>query len=184
MWHPLLNESGVLSQFKEVCQRVTEEVIVPNYARRVPGKEVMLSLHPVPPQEVRDIFRMVEEIIAKNQLVVSVTRSASAIDITPKGIDKAAGVQWLIDTLKEPFSVKLADIAGIGDSAGDIAFLRIVGFSAAPANASESVKDRVNYSSSSADGQGVVDIIRQCINANMHAGSAIHSLCAKENWKG
>lgn len=169
MWHPFINEPGILSQFKEVCQRVTEDVIVPNYARRVPGKEIMLSLHPVPPKEVKDIFSIVEEILTKKQLVASVTRSASAVDITPKGIDKAAGVRWLVDTLEGTFSVELPNVAGIGDSVGDISFLRIVGFSAAPANASESVKDAVHYSSTRTDGQGVVDIIRQCISANMPA---------------
>lgn len=166
-WHPLLSEPGVLSQFSEVRQRVTEEVVTSNQARRVPGKEIMLSLHPVPPVEVKDIFGVVEETLTKNQLVASVTRSASAVDITPMGIDKAAGVQWLVDTLEETFSVKLANIAGVGDSIGDISFLRIVGFSAVPANASEPVKSVVDYCASWADGQGVADIIRQCIATNM-----------------
>lgn len=167
VWHPFINEQGVLSQFKQVCQRVTDDVIVPNYARRVPGKEIMLSLHPVSPVEVKDIFSIVEETLTKNQLVASVTSSASAVDITPKGIDKAAGVRWLVDTLEGTISVKLANITGVGDSVGDISFLRIVGFSAAPANASEQVKSMVDYCASWADGQGVTDIIRQCIATNM-----------------
>ncbi len=64
-------------------------------------------------------------------------------------------------------SVELANVAGIGDSIGDVPFLRIVGFSAAPANASETVKSVVDYCSPWVDGRGVVDVIRQCISMNM-----------------
>ncbi len=166
-WHPLLHEPEALSQFINVRQKVTEEVIASNQACRVPGKEMMLSLHSVPPVEIEDIFSTVVETLAKHHLFASVTRSASAVDITPTDIDKAAGVRWLVDTLEGTFSVKLANVAGVGDSVGDISFLRIVGFSAAPANASEQVKSVVDYASSSADGQGVADIIRRCIALNM-----------------
>ena len=167
-WHPLLSQPEVLSQFTKVRQKITEEVIASNQARRVPGKEMMLSLHPVPPLEVKEVYSIVTETVAKNQLVASITMSASAVDITPTGIDKAAGVRWLLDTLEATLSVKLANVAGVGDSVGDVPFLRIVGFSAAPANASEHVKSLVDYCSSWADGRGVADVIRHCINVNMH----------------
>ena len=166
-WHPLLSQPEVLSQFTKVRQKITEEVIASNQARRVPGKEMMLSLHPVPPLEVKEVYSIVTETVAKNQLVASITMSASAVDITPPGIDKAAGVRWLLDTLEEVLSVKLANVAGVGDSVGDLPFLRIVGFSAAPSNASEHVKSLVDYGSSWADGRGVADIIKHCITINM-----------------
>ncbi len=171
-WHPLLGQPEVLSQFAEVREKVTEEVIASKQARRVPGKEVMLSLHPVPPVEVKDVFSIVTGILAKSQLVASVTRSASAVDITPTGIDKAAGVRWLVDTLEGVLSVELANVAGVGDSVGDVPFLRIVGLSAAPANASEPVKSLIDYCSLRADGRGVVDIIRHCIAVNMQSDEA------------
>ena len=167
-WHPLLSKPEVLSQFMRVRQKITEEVIASNLARRVPGKEMMLSLHPVPPIEVEEVYSIVTETLAESQWVASITRSASAVDITPIGIDKAAGVRWLLDTLEGTLSVKLANVAGVGDSVGDLPFLRIVGFSAAPANASEQVKSLVDYCSSWADGRGVADVIRHCINVNMH----------------
>ncbi|MBA2285644.1 MAG: HAD family phosphatase [Ktedonobacteraceae bacterium] len=166
-WHPLLSQPDVLSQFKQVKQKVTEEVITSNQARRVPGKEIMLSLHPIPPIEVEKMYSDVTEILAKYQLGAFVTRSASAVDLTPIGIDKAAGVRWLVDTLAGVLPVELSTIAGVGDSAGDMPFLSIVGFSTAPANASEAVKNLVTYCSSWADGRGVVDIIRHCAAINI-----------------
>jgi hydroxymethylpyrimidine pyrophosphatase-like HAD family hydrolase len=168
-WHPLLSQPEVLSQFMKVKQKIVEEVIVPNQARRVPGKEMMLSLHPVPPVEVKEVYGIVTEILAKSQLVASITKSASAVDITPTGVDKAAGVRWLVDTLEGALSVELASVAGVGDSVGDVSFLRIVGFSTAPANASEQVKSLVDYCSPCADGRGVVDIIKHCITINMQS---------------
>lgn len=168
-WHPLLSQSEVLSQFTEVRQKVIGEVIESQQAHRVPGKEVMLSLHPVPPMEVKEIYGIVIEMLDKSQLVASVTRSASAVDITPAGIDKAAGVRWLVATLEKVFPVELANVAGVGDSLGDVSFLQIVDFSAAPANASEQVKSVVDYCSPCADGQGVADIIRYCITINMQS---------------
>lgn len=166
-WHPSLSQPGAASQFAQVRQKIQEEVIAPDLARRVPGKEVMLSLHPVPPVGVEEVYSTVVETLAKSQLAASVTRSASAVDITPTGIDKAAGVRWLVDCLEELLSVELANVAGVGDSVGDVSFLRIVGLSAAPANAGEQVKSLVDYHSSKADGQGVADIIRHCITLNM-----------------
>jgi hydroxymethylpyrimidine pyrophosphatase-like HAD family hydrolase len=166
-WHPLLNQPEASSQFAQVRQKITEKVIAFGQARRVPGKEMMLSLHPVPPVKVKEVYSIVTETLAESQLVASVTRSASAVDITPTGIDKAAGVRWLLDTLEGVLPVKLANVAGVGDSIGDVPFLRIVGFSAAPQNASEHVKSQVDYCSSWADGRGVADIIRYCITVNM-----------------
>src|SRR6266699_7326649 len=55
-WHPLLSQPEVLSQFMRVRQKITEEVIACNLARRVPGKDMMLSLHPVLPIEVEEVY--------------------------------------------------------------------------------------------------------------------------------
>lgn len=168
-WHPLLSQPEVILQFTKVKQKIIEKVVASKLARRVLGKEMMLSLHPLPSIEVKEVYRIVTETLAKSELVASITRSASAVDITPIGIDKAAGIRWLVDTLGGVLSVELANVAGIGDSAGDVPFLNIVGFSAAPANASEQVKGLVDYCSSCADGRGVADIITHCISINMQS---------------
>src|SRR5207244_11197043 len=98
--------------------------------------------------EIEEVYSIVTKTLAECQWVASITRSASAVDITPIGIDKAAGVRWLLDTLEGTLSVKLANVAGVGDSVGDVSFLRIVGFSDAPASSSERVKSLVDYCSS------------------------------------
>jgi hydroxymethylpyrimidine pyrophosphatase-like HAD family hydrolase len=166
-WHPRISQRERRLPFDQAYQVIMEEIITSGEARRVPGKEIMLSLHPVPPATVAGVYDHVVAILTKNHLKADVTRSASAVDITPEGIDKAEGVKWLVDTLEGRLSLQLANVAGIGDSLGDRSFLQIVGFSAAPANASESIKQFVDYCSPQADGQGVTDIIRRCIVMNM-----------------
>ena len=95
---------------------------------------------------------------------------ASAVDITPIGIDKGSGLRWLITQLPQEFPMELANIAGIGDSGGDLPFLHLVGFSAAPSNASTEVKAMVSYCSTKSNGQGVVDIMQRCITQNLKYG--------------
>jgi 3-deoxy-D-manno-octulosonate 8-phosphate phosphatase (KDO 8-P phosphatase) len=75
------------------------------------------------------------------------------------GIDKGAGVEWL----SRETGVPLAQMAGIGDSPGDLPYLRRVGFSAAPANATDDVKRTVQYVSPFKDSKGVVDILLRWI---------------------
>src|SRR2546429_3834959 len=71
-WHPLLSQPEVLSQFTKVRQKITQEVIASNQARRVPGKEMMLSLHPVPSVEVKEVYSIVTETLVRSQLVASI----------------------------------------------------------------------------------------------------------------
>jgi len=165
-WYPFLSQPEVLSQFAQVRQKIIEAVIASNYARRVPGKEMMLSLHPLPPVEVEEVYSIVMATLAESDLVASITMSASAVDITPAGIDKSTGLQWLIEMLEHIITVDLSEVMGIGDSTGDLSFLRLTGFSGAPANAVDAVKAQVDYCSPRTDGKGVVDIIRYCISVN------------------
>lgn len=51
-------------------------------------------------------------------------------------------------------NINLSDVAYIGDDLGDIQLLRAVGFSCAPANAADYIKDKVHFVTSKAGGQG------------------------------
>lgn len=165
-WHPSLSQPDIASEYGKVRQ-ILAEVCTRTGARRVIGKEVLLSLHPAPPMSVTELSSLVHKALAERRIAATVSNSASAVDITPIGIDKGSGLQWLIAKLAQEFPLELTNIAGIGDSKGDLPFLRIVGFSAAPANATEEVKTVVTYCSPATDGHGVVHIIQQCIAINM-----------------
>jgi hydroxymethylpyrimidine pyrophosphatase-like HAD family hydrolase len=165
-WHPLLSEPKTSSEFAAV-HRVISDLCSKTGARRVIGKEVLLTLHPPRTITIGDLEMRVRETLEKAGLSPSVSPSASAVDIAPAGIDKGVGFAWLIDRLGSDFPIDSSQAAGIGDSAGDLAFLRRSGFSAAVANAAPEVKTMASYCSPLSDGKGVVDIIGRCIRMNL-----------------
>jgi HAD superfamily hydrolase (TIGR01484 family) len=121
-----------------------------------PGKEVSLSLFPLPGTSLHRLLQAVTDALSDHAAWFTVQTSAACVDVTPAGIDKGVGVRWL----SEETGIPLAHIGGIGDSTGDLAFLRLVEKSAAPANATDEVQSAVGCVSPFADGDGVVDILR------------------------
>lgn len=155
--HPDITDEHIRN-LKEL-KLVLEKEIQDKAPHRIePGKEICISLNPFAEPEdyhrhVKDLFEKVSLYV--NQELFFITHSASAVDITPKGINKAAGIRFL----SEAMNIPLQQMVGIGDTKGDIPFLEIVGYSAAPANAHDAVKTVVNYNSPYAHAYGVVDII-------------------------
>jgi len=137
-----------------------------------PGKDICLSINPAhnshAASSVTELFEIVTNLAT--DFNVNVTHSKSAVDITPKGIDKGAGLAFLSTYVGVPTS----RIAGIGDSAGDRPFLSIAKYSAAPANADTEIKSIVDYASHLAHLAGVIDIIHNNINLN-HEHSTFHN---------
>lgn len=122
-----------------------------------PGKEVSLTLYPLPGTSVHRLYQAVADALSPHDATFTIQASVSCVDVTPAGIDKGVAVRWL----SEETGIPLAHIGGIGDSASDLKFLRLVGQSAAPANAAVEVKAAVGYVSPYEDGDGVVDILRR-----------------------
>jgi hydroxymethylpyrimidine pyrophosphatase-like HAD family hydrolase len=131
------------------------QVVRPGLGHFQPGKEVSLTLYPLPGTSVGCLRQAVDEALAGHGGLLAIQESVSCVDITPAGLDKGAGLRWL----SEETGIPLASIGGIGDSTSDLKFLTLVGCSAAPANATDAVKQAVDYVSAYADGRGVVDIL-------------------------
>jgi HAD superfamily hydrolase (TIGR01484 family) len=122
-----------------------------------PGKEVSLSLYPLSEVSVHKLYLATAEALATYRAGYIAQESVSCVDVIPRGIDKGAGVRWL----SRETGIPLDQIGGIGDSTSDLKFLSIIGHSAAPSNAADEVKARVDYVSPYEDGDGVVDILRR-----------------------
>lgn len=154
--HPSLTTS---SREALAAARVTlyRQVVIPELGCFQPGKEVSLTLYPLPGTSVRRLYQIVANVLAPQDGAFTIQASVSCVDVTPKGIDKGEGVRWL----SEQAGIPLASMGGIGDSPSDLKFLRLVGRSAAPANAAPEVKAAVDYVSPYADGDGVVDILHR-----------------------
>ena len=141
-------------------------VVAPGLGYFQPGKEASLTLYPLPGTSVSYLREAVSDALTGHENRFSIQPSLSCVDVTPAGIDKGTGVRWLSDETGIP----MAHMGGIGDSNSDLSFVRLVGHSAAPANASADVKAAVDYVSSLENGSGVVDILQRWCRAQAAHG--------------
>jgi len=146
----------VLVGIKAILRR---EIVEPGLGHFQPGKEVSLSIYPLDQVSVHDLHLATIEALATSSAGYVVQASVSCVDVTPKGVDKGAGVRWL----SRETGIPLDQIGGIGDSASDLTFLRIIERSASPASAADEVKAAGGYVSPYEDGEGVVDILRRWV---------------------
>jgi len=144
-----------LAEVKEALRR---KIVERGLGYFQPGKEVSLTLYPHG-VSVRKLHRTVAEIIRAGDLPLEAEEGATCVNVLPRGVDKGTGVRWL----SEETGIPLDEMGGIGDAASDLKFLRLMGFAAAPANASPEVKTKADYVSPYEDGEGVVDILRRLL---------------------
>lgn len=117
------------------------------------GKSVCVSVYPEPGYTVGDLHDL---LVAAGLDGVDLARSIAAVDVTPKGADKAFGVERLLERAGRTW----ADVLAIGDSWNDLPVLRAAGLSACPANAIPAVRAVVDYVSPHEATRGVTDILR------------------------
>lgn len=90
-------------------------------------------------------------------LELNVTPTHFYLNIDLKGVTKGAAIQGLAQNL----GLKKEDIAGIGDTMGDISIREAVRFFACPANAVPGLKAMADYVSPYPDIRGVMDILER-----------------------
>ena len=127
-----------------------------------PGKDVSVTVIPQDAANRQRVFERCAEIIEREGLGVDVVRAARGADILLPGIDKGTGLDWLVSKL----GLTHAEVAGIGDSKGDLPFLPRCGWSACPANAVEEIRDVATYVSPYEAERGVLDIMERIIELN------------------
>ena len=125
------------------------------------GKEMSISMNPFS-DSIEAFFYKVKGSLSSNQLeLMNVDHSTTAVDITASGINKKTGFYNLIHT---GIADKDSYFIGIGDSSGDIPFLEECDFSASPQNATDPVKELVDYVSEYSSTKGVIEIVKHCIS--------------------
>ncbi|MFQ6057338.1 MAG: HAD family hydrolase [Anaerolineae bacterium] len=153
----------ITTEMREVLGRVKRalrtEVVEPGLGYFQPGKEVSLSLYPLPGTTVGQLYRHVTRALRPYTAWYVAEESATCVNVIPRGVDKGTGVRWL----SEETGVPLSRIGGVGDSTSDLKFLTLVGFAAAPANATPAVKERVHYVSPFENGEGLIDILERWV---------------------
>jgi len=122
-----------------------------------PGKDFVITISPLLPtpsgQEMEEMLAKIEVMLAGLDLAIS--KSRTAVDVAPPGLDKAAGLKYVLDVLE----IRQEGVLGIGDAQADIEWLAIVGTSACPANATDDVKAFVDYVADAQESRGVREIL-------------------------
>jgi hydroxymethylpyrimidine pyrophosphatase-like HAD family hydrolase len=174
-WQPALYESGAglyfpqsyqfqltphltperLARLRAAVERLDQAVVQPGRAYWQPGKHVCYTLFAHAPLTIADLIPEVEALVAEVSAEIVVTPASLALNIHPTGIDKGTGLHWLAQIT----GIDPSDMGGVGDSAGDIDFLRLVGQPAAPANATAEIKAVVKYVSSQPEAAGLYEIL-------------------------
>lgn len=153
--HPLLTEEalGVLSEVRTAARALLRE----ENAVLEAGKEACLSLNPRAGQNVEELYSIASRVLAPFRHAVEITHSKSAVDITPRGIDKAAGVRFLAQTT----GIAPEEMLGIGDTRGDLPMLNLVGTACGPANATDEVRAVSTFIASSEGPRGAGEILER-----------------------
>lgn len=174
-WQPALYESGAglyfpqtyqfqlapdltpahLAELRVVIERLEQTVVQKRRAYWQPGKRVCYTLFAQPPFTLADVMPEVQAIVAEVSNNFIVTPASLALNVHPAGIDKGSGLHWLAQVT----GIDPADMGGVGDSAGDIDFLRLVGRPAAPVNATAAVKDIAKFISTRPEAAGLHEIL-------------------------
>ena len=130
-----------------------------------PGKEATMTLYPLGDTTLEHVLVEAQRAVSLHAADWNVARNVHGIEVRPPGIDKARGARRLASALGLP----LPSMAGVGDSDPDLSFLRLVGFSAAPANATPAVKQAVAYVARAPFGQGLIEILERIEQRNRAA---------------
>lgn len=174
-WQPALYENGAGMYFpqnyrfkttplltaahqetlREIIDQIDQHVVQPGLAYWQPGKQVCHTLFAHPPGTIEQIMPLVKSIVAGISDEFLAVPAVLALNIYPAGINKGSGLRWL----SAETGVPPANIAGVGDSSGDVNFLSIAGYAAVPANATADVKAVAHYIAPTRDADGLLDIL-------------------------
>jgi hypothetical protein len=156
----IIPNSILTSEVSELLKDVREQTdeLIKNYkAKKEYGKDICISLNPPDNLKVEEFYEIVREALTNFNMVIEITYSKSAVDITPTGVNKGSGVRQI----SEYTGITFEEMLGIGDTRGDMPMLEIIGTPTGPANASSEVRKIAKYIAPNPEVIGVVDILRQ-----------------------
>ena len=151
---PILDEERKQA-LQDLLLEIDSAVVKSGKAYWQPGKSVCYTLFAHHPLEITDFLDEVKAIVANYQGQFSIAQAKLALNIYPAGINKGTGLHWLAEVTDIP----VEQMAGVGDTSGDVDFLQLVGYPAAPHNATDDVKAVVGYVSPKVDIAGLMDIL-------------------------
>ena len=151
--HPAVDNNPT---FQAATQRLETGLVQTGRAFFQPGKQFSHSLFSYDPADTPALYEWAVEALGPLAGSVGLVYASSCLNVQPMGVDKGKGLEFLAATT----GYTLDEMLGVGDSDSDLPFLALSGYSAAPANANQTVKETVQYVSSYPTVEGVWDILR------------------------
>ncbi|MCX5757352.1 MAG: HAD hydrolase family protein [Candidatus Hydrogenedentes bacterium] len=135
-----------------------ETVLLPAYPGLIFqfGKEAQISVYTEHPEIFPEIAGAIEEFVDGTGIPpVVITPSFLYLNISMTEVDKGSTLQALFGEL----GVTREEVAGVGDTEGDLPLRNATGFFACPSNAKPALKDAADYVSPYPDIEGLLDIL-------------------------
>ena len=158
--NPAITEEKLLA-FQEVKKTLIKIMVGLDGLQEL-GKDFSFSTIPPVGMTIAEYFGFFRQELLKQagvEKVIEMTHSQSAVDFTIKRVNKRTGLKfWCQET-----GIKLEELAGIGDSRGDLPVLEVVRMPMCPSNATKDVKELVRarggYVSYQQTTLGVIDCV-------------------------
>jgi len=172
LFHPALADPAVAEAVRRFREWAEEELVARRGAGLILGKRYSVSLAGGDGCSVEEVQEAVAAMPADLAHRFFVTRSLGVVDVTPRPVDKGAGLIWLLDYCRTELNVDVdaANVLGIGDSFNDLPFLRGVGLSCAVANAAPAIREAVDYVTREPTGRGVAEAVALAEAVNERLG--------------
>lgn len=125
--HPELDKEAL-----RIGRKISEEIVQDSEHWIEPGKEYMTSIKT--DDSVQSLYEQVKTRFEEENMInkVKITHSQSAVDVLPSEVDKWSGLDVVLDR----HDVSSENVLGIGDSYGDLKWLKNIGHGYTPANGS------------------------------------------------
>jgi len=95
LWNPLITDS-TQKAIIEIHRQLSVDIKQMDLTKEI-GKEYCISLNPPVTMDIEFLYQSMIEQLKDYSELIEVTHSKSAVDITPKGVNKGSGVRFLSD---------------------------------------------------------------------------------------
>lgn len=119
------------------------------------GREYSMSIFPYQEFNLEDINSVCSDILGSDLEFFDILGAQTCLNIIPKDFHKGTGLKFL----SRLTGINISEMLTVGDSEIDVPMLNISGFSACPANSSDSVKNVSKYCASKKYDQGLLEIL-------------------------
>lgn len=120
------------------------------------GKMAHLSIYSTNHDRLLELAPIVEAFVrTTGGPELDVNTSHFYLNVSLKGVSKGAAIEELVEELGAPRE----ELAGIGDTEGDLSIREAVGFFACPSNARPAIKAVADFVATKPKGEGVLEIL-------------------------